>query len=252
MAYVRPVNKTSLSKQKKLQLLTEYAAYYRDAVAADDADETTLNQKIPREAFSGLLDRIGSLLTDESARLATGPGPVRDFLTDNPLPDGMAPLLPDSFRAFCLALNSLKQWVAKEQAATDRYLLGGVSRQMCRDASATCLVTGEALGIDSELHHPVRDGRPPVLLSKAGHDRIEGQERVNAADVAENELVALRRKTNLSWAHLRRGCLDLLGSPVAASSKAMAASARSSARKASAVTHLGYQELLDWLNSKGL
>ena len=75
---------------------------------------------------------------------------MRDFLADNPLPDGMAPLLPDSFRAFCLALNSLKQWVAKEQAATDRYLLGGVSRQLS-DASATCLVTGEALGADAEL-----------------------------------------------------------------------------------------------------
>ena len=43
MAYVRPVNKTPLSKQQKLDLLTEYAAYYRDAVAADD---TALNQKI--------------------------------------------------------------------------------------------------------------------------------------------------------------------------------------------------------------
>jgi hypothetical protein len=249
MAYVRPVNTTPLSKQQKLHLLSEYAAYYRNAVASNDH---ALNQKIPRDAFADLLDRIGSLLIDESARLAIGPGPVREFLADNPLPDGMASLLPESFRAFCLALNSLKQWVAKEQAATDRYLLGGVSRQMCRDASATCLVTGEVLDADAELHHPVRDGRPPVILSKAGHDRIEGQQRVNGTDEAEKALIALRRKTNLSWAQLRRGCLDLLGSPVIPSSKAMAASARSFARKASAVTHLGHQELLDWLDSKGL
>ena len=103
MAYVRPVNNMPLSKQKKVDLLKEYAAYYRDAVAADD---TALNRKIPRDAFIGLLDRIGSLLIDESARLATAPGPVRDFLADNPLPTEMAPLLPDSFRAFCLALQS--------------------------------------------------------------------------------------------------------------------------------------------------
>lgn len=249
MAYIRPANKTRLSKPEKLHLLSEYAAYYRNAVASDDA---ALNRKIPRDAFSGLLDRIGSLLVDESERLSKAPGPVRDFLADNPLPDGMAPLLPDSFRAFCLALNSLKQWVAKEQAATDRYLLGGVSRQMCRDASATCLVTGEALGTDAELHHPARDGRPPVLLSKAGHSRIEGQQRVSATDEFEEELLALRRKSNLSWAHLRRGCLDLLGTPEVASSKAMASSARSYARKASAATQLGYQDLLDWLDSKEL
>ena len=75
---------------------------------------------------------------------------------------------------------------------------------------------------------------------------------MTGTDVAEKELVALRRKTNLSWAHLRRGCLDLLGRPVVASSKGMAASARSYARKASAATHLGYPELLEWLDSKGL
>lgn len=247
MADVRPVNNAPLSKQDKLRLLKEYAAYYRDAVSADDK---ALNRKIPREAFADLLDRIGTLLVDESARLATGRGPVREFLGANPLPDRVAPLLPDSFRAFCLALNSLKQWVAKEQAATDRYLLGGLSRQMCREAGAACLVTGEMLGADAELHHPVRDGRPPVLLSKAGHDRIEGQERVNATDPIERELVALRRKMNLSWAHLRRGCLDLLGTPVVASSKAMASSARSYARKASAATHRDYQELLEWLDER--
>ena len=43
MAYVRPVNKTPLSKQQKLHLLSEYAAHYRDAVSADDA---ALNPKI--------------------------------------------------------------------------------------------------------------------------------------------------------------------------------------------------------------
>ena len=91
MAYVRPVNKMPLSKQHKVDLLTEYAAYYRDGVAADD---TALNRKIPRDAFISLLDRIGSLLIDESARLAAAPGPVRDFLAGNPLPKEMAPLLP--------------------------------------------------------------------------------------------------------------------------------------------------------------
>ena len=59
MAYVRPVNKMPLSKQKKVDFLTEYAAYYRDAVAADD---TALNRKIPRDAFIGLLQEMAPLL----------------------------------------------------------------------------------------------------------------------------------------------------------------------------------------------
>ena len=164
---------------------------------------------------------------------------------------GNGVLLPDSFRA-CLALNQLEAVGCQGAGGDGSISARGVSRQMCRDASATCLVTGEVLDADAELHHPVRDGRPPVILSKAGHDRIEGQQRVNGTDEAEKALIALRRKTNLSWAHLRRGCLDLLGSPVVPSSKAMAASARSYASNASAVTHLGYQELLDWLDSKGL
>jgi len=118
----RATKNRPLSKQEKLRLLTEYAAHYRDAVVKDD---TALNLKIQRDAFTDLLDRVGMLIADESARLATAPGPVSEFLGANPLPEGMAPLLPVSFRAFCLALNSLKQWVAKEQAATGRYLLGG-------------------------------------------------------------------------------------------------------------------------------
>jgi hypothetical protein len=217
-----------------------------------NSDEDVLNRKIERDAFKDLLDRVGTVLMEDAARLAEEEGPVREFLEKNQPPGSMGPLLPESFRAFCLALNSLKQWVAKEQAATDRYLLGGGSRELCRSASATCLVTGEPLGRDAELHHPVRDGRPPILLSKAGHDRLEGQERLNGGDTVDRELLALRRKTNLSWSHLRRGCLDWLERPVVASSKAMAASARSYAKKASVVSGLGFQELLDWLNARGL
>jgi molybdopterin-binding aldehyde dehydrogenase-like protein len=118
---VCPLSGVQLEQDASLEaeedrLAQGYAAYYRDAVAADD---TALNRKIPRDAFIGLLDRIGSLLIDESAQLATPAGPVRDFLAGNPLPIDMAPLLPDSFRAFCLALNSLKQWVANGSIAVD-------------------------------------------------------------------------------------------------------------------------------------
>jgi hypothetical protein len=66
---------------------------------------------------------LGEILLTESEKLAEAAGPVRNFLDANPLPPGMVERLPDNFRVFCLALNSLKQWIAAEQSATDRYLL---------------------------------------------------------------------------------------------------------------------------------
>ena len=243
--YVRPANKTPLSKSAKVELLNAYAEHYQQVATSNPA---ALNAKVPRDAFAEMLDGIGGLLLAHAAGLATSEGPVRDFLDANPLPAAMAPLLPDDFRTYCLVLNALKQWIAKEQAATDRYLLGGVSRQMCREAFTICLVTDAPLGADAELHHPVRDGRPPILLSKAGHDQVEGQEAFDGGDDVGKALIALRRKSNLSWAHLRRGCLDLLGEPTPGKSKAMAASARSFAKKAAEVTNRAPGELLAWLD----
>ncbi len=151
-----------------------------------------------------------------------------------------------------LALNSLKQWVVAEQGATDRYLLGGAVRNLCREATDTCLVTGGALANDSQLHHPVRDGRPPIPLSKEGHAEIEGQTPLVGNDSIGHVLLPLRRERNQSWAHLRRGCLDLLGRPEPSPSKASAAGARAFARKAGIAAGIGYEQILEWMDSKGL
>jgi hypothetical protein len=160
--------------------------------------------------------------------------------------------LPDKFRVFCLALNSLKQWVAAEQAATDRFLLGGNARDLCREAVKTCLVTGIALGQDSELHHPVRDGRPPIPLSKKGHDEIEGQVATMHSDPISRTLCALKNEKNHSWAQLRRGCLDQLGRQEPWPSKASASGARAFAKKSAAAAGLGYEQILEWLKSNNL
>jgi hypothetical protein len=172
MGYHRHINQNPLSKPEKLALLKEYEEYYRTIASAD---RLALNRKLPREAFTDLLDRIGEVLVEEAGKLANSEGPVRKFLDDNPLPSSMENRLPKEFRAFCLALNAITQWVAAEQAATDRYLLGGDARNICRQGGTTCLITGEPLGPDAELHHPVRDGRPPIVISKWGHASIEGQ-----------------------------------------------------------------------------
>ena len=249
MAYNRPTNKQKLSKPEKLDLLNDYAEHYRHLMATDKA---ALNRKVPRELFGDLMDQLGEMLLFESAKIAVDTGPVRKFLNDNPLPQSMKERLPDKFRDFCLALNSLKQWVAAEQAATDRFLLGGNARDLCREAVKTCLVTGIALGQDSELHHPVRDGRPPIPLSKKGHDEIEGQVATMHSDPISRTLCALKNEKNHSWAQLRRGCLDQLGRQEPWPSKASASGARAFAKKSAAAAGLGYEQILEWLKSNNL
>ena len=90
-----------------------------EKIAANN--QALLSQKISRDAFKELLDRIGALLIEESHVLASESGPVREFLELNVLPASFSDLLPAHFRAFCLVLNALKIWVSAEQAATDRY-----------------------------------------------------------------------------------------------------------------------------------
>lgn len=235
-------------QEEKPALLRDYVSHYEREAALDP---TALNRKVQREAFSDLLDRIGGVLLEESRRMAIEAGPVYEFLDSTPLPSSMENLLPREFRVYCLALNALKQWVSAEQAATDRYLPGGAARGLCRLAISKCIVTGEALGSDMELHHPVRDGRPPLPLSKHGHDMVEGQLSTTSNDPVEAALISLKREGNRSWAMLRRGCLDLLGNPLPVTSQSVAASSRTLARKASATSKLSYGQLLEWLEAKG-
>jgi hypothetical protein len=173
MKYRRPQPDSRLAKAARQELLHAYFHEYRP-MAQQQPD--ALNRKIPRAAFAAVLDRIGGLLLEAAAELAQEPGPVRHFLDNNPIPQAIRGRLPDDFRAFCLALNALKQWVSAEQAATDRYVLGGTARDECRAASTECVLFGVALEPeDTELHHPLRDGRPPVPVSKRAHALLEGQ-----------------------------------------------------------------------------
>jgi hypothetical protein len=239
MGYQRPKNGRSLSKAEKLALLAEYLEHCQGLVSLEPS---ALNLKVPREAFSDLLNHIGEMILRESARLAQTAGPVHDFLKHNPLPPGMAKLLPNEFRSFCLVLNALKQWVAAEQGATDRYLLGGNARNLCREAVQTCLVTGITLGKDAELHHPI---------SKRGHASIEGQLSSGTDDPIEQQLEQLRKAKHQSWVGLRRGCLDLLGKPEASKSAGRASSDRTFARQASVTAKRSYEEILAWLDVRG-
>jgi hypothetical protein len=268
--YVRPAPNSKLNAQEKTQLLTEH---FEHCTALASRNPAALNAKIPREAFDKLLQKVGRLLLTEASRLANSDGPVRDFLQEHPLPDSLNNRLPPDFRAFCLAINALKQWVSAEQAATDRYLLGGTARARCRDLAKTCLVTGQVLDREEiELHHPIRDGRPPIPLSKLGHSQIENQlarsrqnpragtltnpaeEQLSSvtSDSIKETLKSLKSQRHYSWVMLRRGCVDCLGGNAKHSTPSVGASSRTFARKAMQATGLSADQLLKWLDHGGL
>jgi hypothetical protein len=255
--YVRPTHTSKLTSEEKTQLLLEHFSHYAEVIEKNPAG---LTAKVPRRAFEELLNRIGCLLLEESKRLAAVPGPVRDFLEENPLPPSMSQRLPPEFRVFCLAINALKQWIAAEQSATDRYLLGGTARARCRAVAKTCLVTGEPLEPKTvQLHHPVRDGRPPIPLSTNGHAAIENQLSgitVSRRDMKHDDAIAilkdLKSSRTFSWVMLRRGCLDQLGQPANHTTPAVGASSRTFARKAIQASGLTAQQILDWLDANNL
>jgi hypothetical protein len=58
------------------------------------------DRKVPREVFSELHDRLGTMLLEEAKRLAGQEGPVRDFLNANPLPERLKQYLPGEYRSF--------------------------------------------------------------------------------------------------------------------------------------------------------
>ena len=253
MTYRRPKSEVQLSPEEKRHLLSEYHAFYQ-AQAQDD--KANLNKKVPREAFAAVIDEVGEMLLRESSEMAKNNPRIRDFLDETPLPQDLEKLLPEEFRVFCLMLNALKQWVAAEQQATDRYLLGGTARNSLRNLTTQCIVTGEEIGPDGELHHPVRDGRPPILLSKRGHSLIErqiaGESVGSGQDKLFDEIRTIKEKGNHSWIKLRKGCMDQLGLPVLFSSPGMRSSSRTFAKKIHDELGLSYQEILDWLDEHQL
>lgn len=209
MTYQRYKSEMLLPKDEKVRLVADYVEHYERLVAEDGL--SALNVKIPREVFDGILDEVGTLLNEQAVALSKA-GAVKDFLDANPLPPHMQELLPDDFRAFALMLNVFKQWVVAESAATDRYLLGGTARQTCRAAVTKCIVTGDELGDDAELHHPLRDGRPPILLSKKGHEAVERlhQSGGGRAGIADDpnwlRICEMKKERRMSWVQLREGC----------------------------------------------
>lgn len=254
MEYTRPKSNVLLSPIEKRKLVQEYLKFYEEQSLID---VSRLNGKIPRHVFEESLDQIGGMLLEKSRQLSTENVAIKKFLDETPLPPSLDLLLPTDFRVFCLLLNALKQWLSAEQAATDRYLLGGTARDMLRSIVTHCIITGEEIDGNGELHHPVRDGRPPIYISKMGHAKIEGQiKTTNTGDetnnLNENDTLSiimdLKKAGHHSWVQLRNACNFSLGNDVKFSTPAVKATSLQFARKVIISTGLGYLGILDWLD----
>lgn len=252
MPYIRPVNPNPVLPDEKQKLISEYFAYYGKIaqLAEERGDYSGLNAKLPKVAAEIFLSDVGTLL-NQTALKAAKTGNVRDFLDKNPLPDSMKNHLPDEFRAFCLLLNSLKQWVSAESLATDRYLLGGTVRAKLRNAASNCMITGFPIN-KVELHHAVRDGRPPIPLSLEGHRQVE-ESNAETSDVPlMRDLRELKAERTWSWKMLRDGCMSQLGEDIKSRSKNSLGTSRTFAKKAQARTGLSFEQLLQSLDENGL
>lgn len=251
MTYNRPKSGHSLSPNEKRGLLGEYFDYYRK-ISAEQPN--LLNSKLPREAYAKLLDEIGMLLLRHSATKAHEAGEVSEFLDSNPLPEHLSDLLPKEFRAYCLALNALKQWVSAEQAATDRYIFGGTVRKQCRELTNACIISGRpSSDCTIELHHPVRDGRPPIPVSKEAHAVLENQgSSAGESDEIMEVVYPIKRAGNRSWIMLKLGCELLLGGAVTKKSKNVQSSSKTFARKVKEATGMDYSQILVWIDQNNL
>ena len=251
MTYTRPKSNHTLSPDEKRDLLQEYFDYYREI---SKTNPELLNSKLPRSAFDDLLNDIGELIIKRAESLVATDSEVSEFLTKNPLPEHLEQYLPEKFRAYCLALNSLKQWLSAEQAATDRYIFGGTVRAQCKKLGRSCLFSGKpAEECTIELHHPVRDGRPPIPLAKEVHSEIEGQaSTTKEGDRTMDVIYPIKRSGNRSWVMLKLGCELLLGIASTTKSKSVQSSSKTFARKASEASGLNYQGLLNWVEDNKL
>jgi hypothetical protein len=245
--YVRYKATRKIARSERKPALAAYIEHYAGIARTTPA---ALNQKLPKSTFEIVLGEVGGLLQTHAKAMAEKDGPVKTFLERNPVPTCLGTELTPEIRAFCLILNALRQWSVGEQLAMDRLLLSGNVRKDLKELFTTCPVA--PTDVDKakvELHHPLRDGRPPVPLSKTGHDTVEGLLVPQDGDSDATLLVAFRRACGpISWKRLRVGVLDLLGNAPEEFAEGYRTNARAWARKATRETGVDAAAILAFLD----
>lgn len=250
--YQRP-SASKIEGEARRKALAEYLDHYTKLAATD---LSLLNQKLPKSAFATLLDRVGALLLAEAKRMSVEDPVVTTFLNRNPVPECLGSALTPEVRTFCLALQALSQWTTAEKLAMDRFVFSGRVRSEIRAAAKGCPILPD--GFDTkkiELHHPVRDGRPPIPLSKRGHEKIEGVMRPDEGDADGQRLFGYKIESKSSWVRIRLGCLialDQIDLTEGQFAQGYVTDSKMRFRKAMEATGLSAERILDLLNRYSL
>ena len=228
--------------------LKAYVEHYTQIVNDSPA---MLNQKLPRKIFEKVLNEVGVLLNLKAVELAETDERMIAFLRRNPVPPCLGSELTPEIRSFALLLNALSQWCTAEKLAFDRFLFSGDVRKQLKKLALTCPVSPDDFEVGKiELHHPVRDGRPPLPLSKKGHEKIEGLIEPEENDEDGKKLFAHHKTSTrrYSWRSLRLGCLSELGREAYDKSVSRHKTARSTASLVKRGTGMSNEILLNILD----
>jgi len=171
MPFIPPKPSSKIPVAEKEEALKAYIEFYREAAKKNPE---MLRVKLKRSHLQPFLDEIG----EHVARLAKEIGDVkppasahalavRKFLEDHTVPGVMGKYLTLELRAYALLVHGLLQWAVGQSLAADRWVISGNARDALRACTDRCVVTDEPFGTDPvELHHPGRDGRPPIPVSE--------------------------------------------------------------------------------------
>lgn len=259
MPFTPPKPSSKIPVAEKEQVLRTYIEYYRQA--AKNAPES-LRVKLKRSHLQPFLDEIGEHL----ARLASEIGgknvpeshhgkAVRKFLEDNPIPGDMGKYLTLELRAYALLVHGLHQWAVGQSLTADRWVISGNARDTLRACTDRCVVTDEPFGDNLiELHHPGRDGRPPIPVSEKGHKIAD--DVFDPQDEKGKMLVAVRRRLRFGWRVIWQGCLVELGETVDLSGyknpKGRRSAVATRARRFSKESSTTIEEIRKWIEENDL
>lgn len=256
MSFAAPKPAAKISPAEKQAFLAAYLSYYAEAAKKNPQE---LRRKLRRSVVQPFLDEIGEhvakLAKEISENNVSTPhgDAVKQFLMANPIPGQMGMHLTIEMRAYAVLVRALLQWAVGQSLSIDRWVISGNARKTLRASSPKCIVTGEPFGDEEiELHHPVRDGRPPLPVSQKGHKIAD--DVFSPDDELGKMLVTVRRKRSNSWKLIWQGCLVELGEAVDLSeytptrAKAAGAAARWFARE----TKLSVQQIREWIEENEL
>jgi hypothetical protein len=127
------------------------------------------------EQYEELGGKIEEMLRKESESLKSD-NELQCFLKKYPFPTESPEDLLNEDRIYCLLLNRLKNWVAREQSKQD----GGSDwkSKFKKEPYGICSICRCPFkkGQDIVFHHELRDGRKPIPTHKECHDKYHHEQ----------------------------------------------------------------------------